>query len=127
MEQKGLKLNHITFVAILYACSHAGLLQEGFQFFQSIQQDHGMTPTGDHYLCLVDLLGRAGLLEEAEELLQKIPCQPTVAVWMALLGACRIHGDIRLAEIAAQQVLKLGRCCASGLVLLSNILSTTKS
>ncbi|XP_040937662.1 pentatricopeptide repeat-containing protein At1g11290, chloroplastic [Gossypium hirsutum] len=102
-----IKPDHVTFVSILSACSHAGLINEGWECFDSMVRDFGVTPTSEHYACMVDLLGRAGQLNQALEFIEKMPVRPEAGVWGALLGACRIHSNVELAEIAAKSLLNL--------------------
>lgn len=77
----GMKPDHVSFVGVLYACSHAGLVNEGRQYFDSMMRDHGITPGADHYACLIDLLGHAGHLDEAEEFINNMPFEPDVGAW----------------------------------------------
>ncbi|KAI9073307.1 hypothetical protein K1719_044742 [Acacia pycnantha] len=99
--------DHITFVSVLSACSHGGLIQEGWELFNSMSRDFGIRPCSEHYACIVDLLGRAGRLCEAHDFIQKMPIKPGAAVWGALLGACRIHSNVEMAELAAKYILEL--------------------
>eukprot|EP01018_Ginkgo_biloba_P009349 Gb_05354 [translate_table: standard] len=121
MQLVGVKPNHITFVAVLSACSHVGLLDDGWHFFESMVHDHEITPIIEHYACMVDLLGRAGFLYEAECLINRMPIKPAVLVWRTLLGACRIHGNMELGKCAAEHILELEPQDAAAYVLLSNI------
>eukprot|EP01018_Ginkgo_biloba_P037444 Gb_29868 [translate_table: standard] len=121
MQNTGMKPNHITFIHILSACSHAGLVDEGQQYFDSMIQDYGITPNMEHYSCIVDLLGRAGHLDEAQNFIQNMPSEPDAGVWGALLGACRIHGNIEVAEHVAECLFDLEPEYAGYYVLLSNI------
>jgi pentatricopeptide repeat protein len=121
LEQKGIKPDDITFICILSACSHAGLVDEGRKYFNSLNRDHRFTPRMEHYICMVDLLGRAGCLDEAQELINNMPYEPDASVWGALLGACRIHCNIALAEYVAKHHLKLESNNTGCYVLLSNI------
>ncbi|XP_073036458.1 putative pentatricopeptide repeat-containing protein At5g52630 isoform X1 [Primulina eburnea] len=107
MESVGTKPNFITFLCMLYACSHAGLLEEG-KFYFSLMKDNGIEPGSQHYASMVDLLGRAGKLQEALELVNEMPMQPTESVWGALLTGCRIHRNIELAAYVADRVFALG-------------------
>eukprot|EP01018_Ginkgo_biloba_P029375 Gb_08128 [translate_table: standard] len=120
MQGAGMKPNHITFVGVLSACTHVGLVDEGHHYFDLMSRDYGIMPRLEHYACMVDLLGRAGYLYEAEDLIKKMPFEPDVVVWRALLGACRIHGKMELAERAAEHVLQLEPQDAGTYVLLSN-------
>eukprot|EP01018_Ginkgo_biloba_P011552 Gb_34236 [translate_table: standard] len=121
MQHAGLKPNHITFVCVLSACSHAGLVDEGRCYFDAMIQDHGIRPTSEHYACMVDLLGRAGHMKEAEEFIHKMPFEPCASIWGALLGACRVHGNMEVGTRAAERLLELEPQCAGTHVLLSNI------
>lgn len=107
MKMEGVKPDIVTFVSLLSACSHAGLLEEGRRYFCSMSQDFAIIPTIEHYGCMVDLLGRAGQLDEAEALIKTMPFQANTRIWGALLGACRIHGNVPVAERAAESSLKL--------------------
>eukprot|EP01018_Ginkgo_biloba_P022114 Gb_05939 [translate_table: standard] len=121
MQRAGLKPNYITLVGILSACSHAGLVNEGWYYFDSISQTHGISPTSEHYSCMVDLLGRAGCLKDAEQFINNMPCQPGPVVWRTLLAACRIHGNMELGKHAAEHVLDLEPHNDATYVLLSNM------
>jgi pentatricopeptide repeat protein len=102
MCKEGAKANIVTFVCLLSACSHAGLLDEGLCYFDSMGSVYRIAATGQHYACMVDLLGRAGCLHEAEELIKTMSCEPSASVWKALLGACRVHGDVEMGECIAK-------------------------
>ncbi|XP_042507531.1 pentatricopeptide repeat-containing protein At5g44230 [Macadamia integrifolia] len=113
--------NRVTFIGALTACSHARLVEQGRQLFASMQEVYGITPSADHYACMVDLLGRAGHLEEAYELVKTMEIKPHGGVWGALLGACRIHGNPDIAEIAVSHLFDLEPNGIGNYVLLSNI------
>ncbi|KAL1217026.1 Pentatricopeptide repeat-containing protein [Cardamine amara subsp. amara] len=98
MQKMGIKPNVITFTAILTACSYTGLVEEGKLIFYSIERDYNLKPTIEHYGCIVDLLGRAGFLDEAKCFIQEMPLKPNAVIWGALLKACRIHKNIELGE-----------------------------
>eukprot|EP01018_Ginkgo_biloba_P025338 Gb_35268 [translate_table: standard] len=121
MQLSGIKPNHTTFIGILSACSHAGLVHEGWHYFNSMSQDHCITPRASHYACMVDLLGRAGSLNEAEDFIKKMPFEPDAVVWGSLLGACRVHANAEVAKRAAVHLLELEPQHAGTYVLLSNI------
>eukprot|EP01018_Ginkgo_biloba_P036294 Gb_10035 [translate_table: standard] len=121
MQQAGMKPDHITFIGVLSACSHAGLVDEGRQYFHCMSQDYHIVPSVEHYACMVDLLGRAGCLDEAKDFINKMPLEPTASVLGALLGACRMHCNIELAEHAAECLFELEPEVAGNYVLLSNI------
>ncbi|XP_042516472.1 pentatricopeptide repeat-containing protein At2g29760, chloroplastic [Macadamia integrifolia] len=121
MQEAKVKPNAVTFTNLLCACSHAGLVEEGRLYFNQMLTVYGVAPEAKHYACMVDILGRAGLLEEAVELIEKMPISPGASVWGALLGACRIHGDVELAEKACKHLLELEPRNHGAYVLLSNI------
>ncbi|KAH8944738.1 hypothetical protein BDL97_12G000400 [Sphagnum fallax] len=103
------------------ACSHAGLVDEGMCLYASMIRDYMIPAKLEHYTCMVDLLGRAGHLQEAENMIMAMPCKPQAASWRALLGACRIHGNVGMAERVAKQILEMEPENAAVYVLLSNI------
>lgn len=121
MKDENIEPNKVTFVGVLYACSHAGLVDEGRKIFASMTNEHNITPKHEHYGCMVDLFGRANLLREALELVETMPLAPNAVIWGSLMAACRVHGDIELAEFAAKQLLQLEPAHDGALVLLSNI------
>ncbi|KAL4200967.1 hypothetical protein AMTRI_Chr02g213780 [Amborella trichopoda] len=123
MELNYVRPNEITFIAIFAACSHSGLVNEGREVFSRMGRDFSVDPQPDHYACMVDLLGRAGHLDEAYHLILSMPFKPHAGVWSSLLGACRIHGNVELGEIAAHHLFHLEPTIASHYVLLSNIYS----
>jgi hypothetical protein len=111
----------IIFIALLQACSHAGLVDEGLHYFEFMGLVYNGSSALYHYACIVDLLRRAGLLLEAEDLITMMPCVQDAAVWKNLLGACRHHGDAEMGEQIARKVLELDPGSATGYVLLTNI------
>ncbi|ONK62610.1 uncharacterized protein A4U43_C07F5890 [Asparagus officinalis] len=121
MVDAGTNPNHATFTALLSACSHSGLLQEGKKCFSSMKLEFGLDPQLNHYACMVDILGRAGKLNEAQELVEKMPMEPDSSILGSLLGACRIHGDLDLGEKIADKIFELDAAHAGYYVLLSNI------
>eukprot|EP01018_Ginkgo_biloba_P018788 Gb_22440 [translate_table: standard] len=123
MRHIGLKPNDITFVSILSACSHAGLVDEGWQYFNCMTRDYCIVPRAEHYACMVDLLGRAGQLDEAQKFIDNMPIEPSASVWGALLGACRIHCNIELGEHVAERLFDMEPGNSGCYVLLSNIYS----
>lgn len=121
MQDTCLKPDHITFVALLSACSHSGLVDEGWHYFCCMSQVYGITPRMEHYACMVDLLGRAGMLHEANDFINNMPFQPDSSIWGTLLSACKLHCNIELAEKAAEQLFKLEPENTGFYILLSNI------
>lgn len=121
MLAEGVKADHITFVSLLSACSHSGLVDEGQWCFDMMQKGYGIKPSLKHYGCMVDLLGRAGYLEKAYNLVSNMPVQPDASIWGALLGACRIHGNVELGMFASNRLLEVDSKNVGYYVLLSNI------
>ncbi|CAK9267147.1 unnamed protein product [Sphagnum jensenii] len=121
MCQEGVEMDRITFVLLLSACSHAGLVNEGLCYFESMGSVYSIPATLEHYAFMVDLLGRSDHLHEAEDLVKMMSWDPDAAVWMALLGACRVHSNVEMGEYIAKQLVELNPGNAAGYVLLSNI------
>eukprot|EP01018_Ginkgo_biloba_P003869 Gb_21351 [translate_table: standard] len=121
MKRSGMKPDHFTFIAILSACSHAGLVDEGWLYFDLMKETYLITPSIEHYACMVDLLGRSGQLDEACELINQMPLKPDACVLGALLGACRVHCNVELGEHVAESLFELEPENAGNYVLLSNI------
>lgn len=126
MKDESIDPNGVTFIGVLYACSHAGLVDEGREIFASMTNEYNIPPKYEHYGCMVDLFGRANLLREALELVETMPFAPNVVIWGSLMAACRVHGEIELAEFAAKQLLQLDPDHDGALVLLSNIYAKDK-
>ncbi|KAF3773314.1 Pentatricopeptide repeat-containing protein [Nymphaea thermarum] len=124
MKMTPVKPNDVTFLCLLSACGHSGLVDEGRQFFNSMSRDYGLTPHMDHYATMVDLLGRAGLLDEAWDFIQAMPMEPGISVFGALLGACKIHKNVELGEKAATRLFELEPEEGGYFVLLANIYAT---
>lgn len=120
--------DEITFIGVLCACSHAGLVDEGRHFFNNMISNWGLVPRIEHYGCMVDVLSRAGLLDEARRFIDAMPMRPSAAVWGALLSGCRIHKNVGLASHVAQNLAaELDTDHAAGyLVLLMNVYAAAK-
>ncbi|KAL1818849.1 hypothetical protein ACET3Z_013718 [Daucus carota] len=121
MQESKVKPNAVTFTNVLSACSHTGLVDQGKEFFDQMERVYGVAPGVKHYASMIDVLGRAGKLEEATELINKMPITPSASVWGALLGACRLHGNVDLAEQACTKLLELEPRNHGAYVLLSNV------
>ncbi|KAF3976422.1 hypothetical protein CMV_000394 [Castanea mollissima] len=121
LEREQLVPSEITFVGVLYACSHCGMVDAGFKYFKRMKNEYGIVPRIEHYGCMVDLLGRSGKVKEAYEYIQNMPLQPNAVVWRTLLGACTIHGNLALGEVARAQLLQLEPGHSGDYVLLSNL------
>lgn len=121
MAPAGLKPDAVTFVGLLTSCSRAGLVELGLRWFDSMWPDYGIVPRMEHYGCVVDMLGRVGLLEDSAEFIRKMPMEADASVWGALLGACKVHGDVELGDVVGKKLLELepGRC--GRYMLLSNM------
>ncbi|KAK6231844.1 Pentatricopeptide repeat - like 10 [Theobroma cacao] len=121
MIKGGIRPDGAAFVSVLCACSHAGLTEKGLDYFVEMETKHRLQPGPEHYSCVVDLLGRAGRLYDALELIKSMQVMPDGAVWGALLGACKIHHNVEIAELAFEQVIELEPTNIGYYVLLSNI------
>ena len=118
------KPNEVTFIAALAACSHSGMVDRGLEMFRSMKRNHGVEPTPDLHACAVDILGRAGRLDEAYRIISSMePGEQQVSAWSSFLGACRLHRNVALGEIAAERLFELEPDEASHYVLLCNIYS----
>uniref|UniRef100_A0A2N9HE39 Pentacotripeptide-repeat region of PRORP domain-containing protein n=1 Tax=Fagus sylvatica TaxID=28930 RepID=A0A2N9HE39_FAGSY len=121
MKEEGITPNSFTFTVALTACRHSGLLEEGRKLFESMTKEYSIVAGVEQCACMVDLLGRAGCLKEAYEFIERMPIEPDVSVWGALLGACRIHGNVELAELVADRLFLLDPKTVTFYVLMSNI------
>ncbi|XP_010922662.1 putative pentatricopeptide repeat-containing protein At3g08820 [Elaeis guineensis] len=125
IEKMGVQPDGNTFIGILCSCTHTGLVEDGRKYFYSMNRVYNLTPRIEHYGCMVDLLGRAGLLEEAHRLIKEMPMEANAVVWGALLGGCRIHRNTQLAELVLKQLIELEPRNSGNYVLLSNIYATS--
>ncbi|EOA13187.1 hypothetical protein CARUB_v10026213mg [Capsella rubella] len=123
MVKAGVKPNDVTFIAILSACSHVGWVYLGKRLFSSMISKYGMQPNIEHYGCMIDLLGRAGLLREAEEAIKSMPFEANAAIWGSLLAASNVHHDLELGERALNQLIKLEPNNSGNYMLLANLYS----
>lgn len=121
MVRSGVRPDRIVFVALLNSCSHTGLVDEGLQYFNSMVDSYKITPDQEIYGCVVDLLGRAGRLKEAYELIEAMPFMPDESVWGAFLGACKAHKLAELGDLAASRVLNMRPSVAGTYVALASI------
>ena len=118
------KPNYVTFLSALSACGHAGLVAKGWTILESMERDYLLKPRMEHYACMVDLLGRAGSLQQAWEFVMRMPEKPGSDVWAALLSSCQLHGDVEMASMAAHEIFKLNSDGRPGAyVALSNALA----
>ncbi|KAI7736990.1 hypothetical protein M8C21_005403 [Ambrosia artemisiifolia] len=121
MKQSGCTPNYVTFVGVLTTCSHVRLVDKGLEYFKSMSQDYGLVPRAEHYACVVDILGRAGLLTRALEFIKSMPIEPDSMVWRTLLSACIVHKNKEVGEISAKHLLELEPEDSATYVLLSNM------
>ncbi|KAL2335482.1 hypothetical protein Fmac_016695 [Flemingia macrophylla] len=115
------KPDAVTFMALLSACSHSGLVEQGWQYFHDLEPVYAVKPEIEHYACMVDLLGRAGRLDEAEILVRKMPIPPNEVVLGSLLGACNAHGKLRLGEKIMRELVQIDPLNTEYHILLSNM------
>ncbi|KAL7232307.1 hypothetical protein ACSBR2_010346 [Camellia fascicularis] len=121
MKQEGFPPDKVTFVGVLCACTHAGFVEEGIQYFYAMERDYGVVPEIEHYGCMIDLLGRGGCLKEAFKLVRSMPMEPNAIIWGTLLGACRMHNAVGYAKEVLDQLVKLEPTDAGNFSMLSNI------
>ncbi|KAJ8452339.1 hypothetical protein Cgig2_006144 [Carnegiea gigantea] len=123
MKNEGIRPDSITFVGVLSACSHNGLVDEGYFHLNSMSKCYGIEPGLRHYACMVDLLGRSGRLKEAEKFIRDMPIGPDALVWGTLLSACKVHGDAELGRVVAEKIFYLEPSDSGAYISWSNILA----
>lgn len=116
----GIQPNEVTFVGVLTACSHGGLVEEGHKLFTDMWRVHKLKPRIEHYGCMVDLLGRAGLIDEAMEFVEHMPIEPDASIWGSILAACRIQGKVELAEHVTEILVNIESEKDGTYILMSN-------
>ncbi|KAF9620642.1 hypothetical protein IFM89_013668 [Coptis chinensis] len=121
MQSEGLKPDEFTFISLLMACSHSGLVGEGLKYFSEMRTKSYIEPKLEHYACMVDMLGRAGHLNHALNLLEEMPEKPDAGIWGALLSSCKTHGDVVLGQKVSEILLDLEPYKAENYVLVSNL------
>nr|DAD19731.1 TPA_asm: hypothetical protein HUJ06_021194 [Nelumbo nucifera] len=121
MVRANIEPDGVTFLGLLSACNHGGLVKEGRMYFKQMTENFNIQPSERHYACMVDLLGRAGCLDDAYNLITSMPMEPHSVVWGSFLAACRVHNNVELAEVAASQLFKIEPENSGNYVLLSNI------
>lgn len=124
MSELGFEPNLGTFLGVLYACSHSGMLEEGRQIFQAMKANSSTTPQLEHYACYIDLLARVGCIEEALEVVTTMPIEPNNYVWGALLGGCLLHSRTDLAQEISKNLVEIDPENSGGYVMLSNSLAS---
>lgn len=126
LQQIGLCPNDVTYLSVLNSCSHMGLHEEGRKYLNLMERQHNHSPNVIHYSCMVDILGRAGLVHEAYELMERMPFNATTSMWGSLLASCRKCGEIELAEVAAKHLFEMEPNNAGNHILLSDIYAANK-
>ncbi|KAJ8543285.1 hypothetical protein K7X08_005808 [Anisodus acutangulus] len=121
MVENGVRPDDITFLGVLSACVHGGSVSQGKAMFERMSKEFGISPSVQHYGCMIDLYGRAGLIDEAWDLLNTMPMEPDVLIWGALLSGARICGDIETCEIALNKIIEQDPTNSAAYVLLSNV------
>ncbi|GAV84326.1 PPR domain-containing protein/PPR_2 domain-containing protein/DYW_deaminase domain-containing protein [Cephalotus follicularis] len=119
----GIRPDAITFTALLSGCKNSSLVDEGWKYFDAMSTDYKIIPSIEHYSCMVDLLGRAGYLDEAWDFIKIMPLKPDASIWGALLGSCRIHKSMEYADIAAKELIKLEPYNSANYVLMMHLYS----
>lgn len=125
MLKMGITPDHVTFVSLLSACNHGGLVDEGLAYYFSMSKDFGILPGIEHCVCIIDLLGRSGRLDQAETFIAQMPVPPNDLIWRSLLAASKLHGNLDLGRKAAERLLELDPSDDSAYVLYSNVCATT--
>ena len=125
MRRRNLEMDEITFIGVISACTHAGLVDEGQRYFNMMVKDHDIDPKMEHYSCMVDLYSRAGLLEKAMDVINGMPFPAGATVWRTLLAACHVHRNVELGKLAAEKLISLQPQDSAAYVLLSNIYAAT--
>ncbi|XP_023516538.1 pentatricopeptide repeat-containing protein At4g02750-like [Cucurbita pepo subsp. pepo] len=121
MLQEKFKPDNVTFVGVLSACLHSNLIEQGQMFFDSISNQHGLTPSSDHYACMVNLLGRSGRIDQAVNLIKNMPHEPDFLIWSTLLSVSATKGDVARAEMAGRHLFELDPTNAVPYIMLSNM------
>ncbi|XP_020596567.1 pentatricopeptide repeat-containing protein At3g53360, mitochondrial-like [Phalaenopsis equestris] len=123
MQDRNLEPNHVTFVSLLSACSHCGMVEVGIQLFELMVSKHGIVPLMEHHACMVYLFGRAGFLDRAKLFIDAMPSEPDASIWTVFLAACKLHGDFELAQLARKKLSGMVWEDKPTVVLMSNMLS----
>ena len=120
LESSGLRPDRVSFIGILSACNHSGLVNEARRYFSTMREVYGIEPGIEHYGCLVDVLGRGGLIRDAQDLIDRMPVRPDSMIWGSLLSACRNVGDMEIGRRAAARIVEIDPWDSGGYVTLSN-------
>ncbi|XP_066333875.1 pentatricopeptide repeat-containing protein At4g21065-like isoform X1 [Miscanthus floridulus] len=126
MKTAGVRPDDVAFIGVLTACSHAGMVDEGYGYFDSMKMEYGIDPKIEHYGCMVDMFGRAGMVERAMEFVHMMPMKPNPIIWRTLVAACRAHGRLELGESITRNLLNEYPAHEANYVMLSNVYALTQ-
>ncbi|XP_073126196.1 pentatricopeptide repeat-containing protein At1g31920 [Henckelia pumila] len=126
MLEEGLNPDEVIYVGVLTACSHDRLVEEGLKYFEKMRFEHGIVPTIQHYGCIVDLMGRAGMVDRAFEIIKSMPMKPNDVIWRSLLSSCKTHQNVEMAEVAARSLVQTHSQNASDFLMMSNVYAQAK-
>ncbi|TVU02953.1 hypothetical protein EJB05_51498, partial [Eragrostis curvula] len=126
MKAAGVPPDDVAFIGVLTACSHAGMVDEGCRYFDSMKMEHGIVPKIEHYGCMVDMFGRAGMVERAMEFVRIMPMKPNPVIWRSLVAACRAHGQLELGESITKNLLNEYPAHEANYVMLANVYALTR-
>ncbi|KAK3135916.1 hypothetical protein QOZ80_5BG0425250 [Eleusine coracana subsp. coracana] len=126
MQKAGFIPDDISFLVLLYACSHSGMIDQGLDYFDSMSRDYGLAASAEHYACVIDLLARSGRLDKAWKTVEEMPMEPTAVIWVALLSACRVHSNVELAEYALSKLIEMKAENDGSYTLISNIYASAR-
>ncbi|XP_077229000.1 putative pentatricopeptide repeat-containing protein At3g01580 [Tasmannia lanceolata] len=124
VESAGIVANHATFVGVLNACSHVGYIEEAFGYFKVMESHYRVEPSILHYACMIDMMGRAGRLDDAVQIIEQMPFEPDSLIWKTLSGCCIVHKNLEIGKFAAERAIELSPKDSANYVLLSNLHAT---
>ncbi|OAY70803.1 Pentatricopeptide repeat-containing protein, mitochondrial [Ananas comosus] len=125
MRSLGINPNHVTLVGVLTACSRVGFVNEGLYYYNIMEHEYGIVPTKEHSSCVIDLLARAGRLDEAAKFIDQMPFEPDIVMWKTLLAACRVRNNVEIGKRAAEAILKIDPSDSAAYVLLCSIYASS--
>lgn len=126
MQKAGFVPDDISFLVLLYACSHSGMVDQGLNYFDIMRRDYDVVASAEHYACVIDLLARCGRLDKAWKTIQEMPMEPSAVIWVALLSACRVHSNVELAEYALNKLVNMKAENDGSYTLISNIYANAR-
>lgn len=121
MQQTGIEPDGLTMLSLVSTCSHAGLVDKGIEYFEVMSRDYRLAPEIEHYACMIDLLGRVGDFSRVGDILSRMSMQPSLAMWLSLLGACRKHGNVQLGKHVFDHAVHLQPKQIAAYIVMSNI------